>query len=52
MLDGSAAGFNPQDFLANSRGRGGAMEAAAAAAIAAIDAEQQLQRSKQPLSSK
>lgn len=53
MLDGNAAGFNPQDFLAgNSRGRGGAMDAAAAAAIAAIDAEAQQQRGKQLQSSK
>ncbi|WIA09270.1 hypothetical protein OEZ85_008678 [Tetradesmus obliquus] len=53
MLDGTAAGFNPQDFLAgNSRGRGGAMDAAAAAAIAAIDAEAQQQRGKQLQSSK
>ncbi|KAF6262534.1 hypothetical protein COO60DRAFT_1624938 [Scenedesmus sp. NREL 46B-D3] len=42
LLDGSAAGFNPQELLAsNSRGRGGGMEAAAAAAVAAVDAEQQ-----------
>jgi hypothetical protein len=51
MLDGNAEGFNPQDFLAASRGRGGAMEAAAAAAIAAIDAEQQQQQQRSKLQS-